>query len=88
MVHEQERVRWAIEHSGDNLTGAGEGDDETIEVDLSRVPPEIVAIVFTVNSFRGQKFTDVRNAYCRLIDRDSRAELVRFDLTDSQPRTG
>ncbi len=78
----------AIEHSGDNLTGAGEGDDETITVDLGRLPGDAHALVFTVNSFRGQKFTDVRNAYCRLLDVDSGAELVRFDLTDSSPRTG
>lgn len=78
----------AIEHSGDNLTGAGEGDDETIEVDLGRLPDDVVAVVFTVNSFRGQKFTQVARAYCRLLDRDTGAELVRFDLTDSEPRTG
>jgi stress response protein SCP2 len=78
----------AIEHSGDNLTGAGEGDDETITVDLGRLPVEAHALVFTVNSFRGQKFTDVRNAYCRLLDLDSGAELVRYDLTESERRTG
>ncbi|SHL14637.1 Stress response protein SCP2 [Pseudonocardia thermophila] len=78
----------AIAHSGDNLTGAGEGDDETIEVDLARLPDDVVAVVFTVNSFRGQKFTEVARAYCRLVDLDGRAELVRFDLTDSEPRTG
>ncbi len=78
----------AIEHSGDNLTGVGEGDDETITVDLGRLPAQAHALVFTVNSFRGQKFTDVRNAYCRLLDLDSGAELVRYDLTESEPRTG
>ncbi|MDN5858275.1 MAG: tellurium resistance TerZ family protein, partial [Pseudonocardia sp.] len=78
----------AIEHSGDNLTGAGEGDDETIEVDLARLPDDVVAVVFTVNSFRGQMFTEVARAYCRLLDRDAGGELVRFDLTDSEPRTG
>ena len=80
--------RGAIEHSGDNLTGDGDGDDETIEVDLSRLPEQAQAIVFVVNSFQGQKFTEVRRAYCRLLDRDSGAELVRFDLTDSKPNTG
>jgi stress response protein SCP2 len=44
--------------------------------------------VFTVNSFRGQKFTDVRNAYCRLLDLESGAELVRYDLTESERSTG
>ncbi|WP_232662928.1 TerD family protein [Pseudonocardia sp. TRM90224] len=80
--------RGAIEHSGDNLTGAGEGDDETITVDLGRLPDDAQAVVFVVNSFRGQKFTDVRRAYCRLVDLTTGAELVRFDLTDSAPRTG
>ena len=80
--------RGAIEHSGDNLTGDGDGDDETIEVDLSRLPDAAQAIVFVVNSFQGQKFTEVRSAYCRLLDRDSGAELVRFDLTESKPHTG
>jgi stress response protein SCP2 len=78
----------AIEHSGDNLTGEGEGDDETINVDLSRLPEEAHALVFTVNSFRGQNFTEVRNAYCRLLDAETGAELVRFDLTESKPTTG
>ena len=78
----------AIEHSGDNLTGEGDGDDETIEVDLAALPAEVAAIVFVVNSFRGQTFTEVRNAYCRLIDLDTGAELVRFDLTDSAAHTG
>lgn len=78
----------AIEHSGDNTTGHGDGDDETIVVDLARLPAEAHALVFTVNSFRGHTFTEVENAYCRLLDLDSGAELVRFDLTEAQPRTG
>lgn len=78
----------AIAHSGDNLTGEGEGDDETITIDLGGLPEEAYALVFTVNSFRGQKFTEVVAAYCRLLDAESGAELVRFDLTDSKPHTG
>ncbi|MET7639015.1 TerD family protein [Streptomyces sp. NPDC005438] len=78
----------AVEHSGDNLTGEGAGDDESITVRLGQVPPEVVALVFTVNSFSGQKFTDVAKAYCRLLDAGSGAELVRFDLSDAEPRTG
>jgi stress response protein SCP2 len=78
----------AIAHSGDNLTGQGEGDDETITVDLGALPSDAQAVVFVVNSFRGQRFTDVRRAYCRLLDLDTGAEIVRFDLTDSEPRTG
>jgi stress response protein SCP2 len=77
-----------VQHSGDNLTGHGAGDDETITVDLEGLPADIAAIVFVVNSFRGQQFTEVANAYCRLVDLSSGTELVRFDLSDSAARTG
>ena len=78
----------AIAHSGDNLTGAGAGDDESITVHLDGLPPEACGLVFVVNSFSGQKFTAVKNAYCRLVDAGSGQELVRFDLTQSEPHTG
>ncbi|MFF3732844.1 TerD family protein [Streptomyces sp. NPDC002476] len=78
----------AIKHSGDNLTGEGAGDDEVITVDLGRIPAEATGLVFTVNSFTGQKFTEVAKAYCRLIDAVTGEELVRFDLTGTQPQTG
>ncbi|MEU0137728.1 TerD family protein [Streptomyces sp. NPDC006296] len=78
----------AIKHSGDNLTGEGAGDDEVIVVDLGRIPPEATGLVFTVNSFTGQKFTEVAKAYCRLIDAATGEELVRFDLTGAEPQTG
>ncbi len=78
----------AIRHSGDNLTGAGEGDDEQIRVRLGALPPQVAALVFTINSFRGQKFTEISRAFCRLVDAGTGAELVRFDLTESEPRTG
>lgn len=78
----------AIKHSGDNLTGEGAGDDEVIVVDLGRIPPEATGLVFTVNSFSGQKFTEVAKAYCRLIDARTGEELVRFDLTGAEPQTG
>ncbi|MYY06360.1 MULTISPECIES: TerD family protein [unclassified Streptomyces] len=78
----------AVKHSGDNLTGEGEGDDEVIVVDLGRIPPEVTGLVFTVNSFTGQKFTEVAKAYCRLVDAATDEELVRFDLTGAEPQTG
>ncbi|MET3985846.1 TerD family protein [Streptomyces sp. PvR034] len=78
----------AIKHSGDNLTGEGAGDDEVIVVDLGRIPAEATGLVFTVNSFSGQKFSEVAKAYCRLIDAASGEELVRFDLTGAEPQTG
>ncbi|MDX3540876.1 tellurium resistance TerZ family protein, partial [Streptomyces sp. MB09-01] len=78
----------SVKHSGDNLTGEGAGDDEVIVVDLGRLPAEATGLVFTVNSFSGQKFTEVAKAYCRLIDAASGEELVRFDLTTAEPQTG
>ncbi|TQK43734.1 stress response protein SCP2 [Streptomyces sp. SLBN-118] len=78
----------AIRHSGDNLTGEGAGDDEEIVVDLGRIPADATGLVFTVNSFSGQKFTEVAKAYCRLVDAASGEELVRFDLTGAEPQTG
>nr|WP_145489135.1 MULTISPECIES: TerD family protein [Streptomyces] len=81
-------LKGAVKHSGDNLTGEGAGDDEVIVVDLGRIPQEVTGLVFTVNSFSGQKFTDVAKAYCRLVDAASEEELVRFDLTQAEPQTG
>ncbi|MEU6983450.1 TerD family protein [Streptomyces sp. NPDC046324] len=78
----------AIKHSGDNLTGEGAGDDEVIVVDLGRLPADATGLVFTVNSFSGQKFTEVAKAYCRLMDAATGEELVRFDLTTAEPQTG
>ncbi|MFI2433747.1 TerD family protein [Streptomyces sp. NPDC018693] len=81
-------VGGAIRHSGDNLTGEGGGDDEVITVDLGRLPQDVTGLVFTVNSFSGQKFTEVAKAYCRLLDASTGEELVRFDLTNAEPQTG
>ncbi|MER5890076.1 TerD family protein [Streptomyces sp. NPDC001941] len=78
----------AVKHSGDNLTGEGAGDDEVIVVDLGRLPAEATGLVFTVNSFSGQKFTEVAKAYCRLLDASTGEELVRFDLTNAEAQTG
>ncbi|MGW5849425.1 TerD family protein [Streptomyces sp. NPDC055254] len=78
----------SVKHSGDNLTGEGAGDDEVIVVDLGRLPADATGLVFTVNSFTGQKFTEVAKAYCRLIDAATGEELVRFDLTGAEPQTG
>ncbi|WP_433622870.1 TerD family protein [Nocardia sp. CA-120079] len=84
----QEAFKGVIRHSGDNLTGHGEGDDEVITVDLTALPPEVYALVFTVNSFAGHKFDQVSRAYCRLVDDHSGTELVRFELSKGEPTTG
>ena len=78
----------SIRHSGDNLTGEGDGDDESIYVDLQRLPSEVASLVFTVNSFRGQTFDQVENAYCRIVDNASNKELARFNLAEKGGHTG
>jgi stress response protein SCP2 len=78
----------ALQHAGDNLTGRGEGDDEQIHVDLQQLPGEVTSLIFTITSFRGQRFTEVANAFCRLVDARSGQELVRYNLSEAQPSTG
>lgn len=77
-----------IRHSGDNLTGEGDGDDESIAIQLDRLDPRVEHIVLTVNSFRGQTFDKVANAFGRVVDKKSGRELARFDISDSGPHTG
>ena len=76
----------AIVHQGDNLTGAGEGDDEQIMVDLSKLPANVEKLVFVVNiydaSVRNQHFGMIRNAFIRLMDVNANSELCRFNLTE------
>ncbi len=71
----------SIVHTGDNRTGAGEGDDEQINVDLSQVPAGVKSLVFTVNSFTGQSFAQVENAYCRIVNAGNGQEVARFNLS-------
>ena len=71
----------SITHTGDNRTGAGDGDDEQIVVDLSRVPATVKSLVFTVNSFTGQNFSQVQNAYCRIVNAANDKEVARYDLS-------
>ncbi|MES2257851.1 MAG: TerD family protein [Pseudomonadota bacterium] len=71
----------SIVHTGDNRTGAGDGDDEQINVALNQVPDSVKSIVFTVNSFTGQNFSQVENAYCRLINAADGKEVARFNLS-------
>ena len=73
-----------VEHTGDNLTGEGDGDDEVIKVDLSKVPAAVEKIAFTVTIYdaevRKQNFGQVSNSYIHIVDEVSHTELVRFDL--------
>jgi tellurium resistance protein TerD len=76
----------SVEHTGDNLTGGGDGDDEKINVNLAAVPPECEKIVFPVSIYeaeaRHQSFGQVRNAFIRVVNQDGGAELTRYDLTE------
>ncbi len=76
----------SIEHTGDNTTGEGEGDDEVIKVNLAAVPPEVDSIVFPVSIYdadaRSQSFGQVRNAFIRVVDQSNSNELARYDLTE------
>jgi tellurium resistance protein TerD len=76
----------SVEHTGDNLTGEGEGDDETVLVDLARVPDLCDKIVFPVSiheaELRGQSFGQVRNAYIRVLNTVDGTELARYDLSE------
>jgi tellurium resistance protein TerZ len=79
----------SVRHTGDNLVGGvGQGgDDESILVDLQRVPVHVDQIVFTVNSFTGQTFAEVQDAFCRLVDETNGQELARYTLDGGGPYT-
>jgi tellurium resistance protein TerD len=76
----------SVEHTGDNLTGEGEGDDEQIKVNLSGVPSEVDRIVVTVSIYdadaRQQSFGQVRNAFIRVVNQADSRELARYDLSE------
>lgn len=78
----------SVRHSGDNLTGEGDGDDETIAIDLTKLPTNVETLVLTVTSFRGQTFDKVENAFGRVIDLSNNKELARYDISDSGSYTG
>ncbi len=76
----------SVEHTGDNLTGGGDGDDEQIKVNLATVPAECDKIVFPVSIYeatqRAQSFGQVRNAFIRVVNQDGGVELARYDLSE------
>jgi tellurium resistance protein TerD len=76
----------SVEHTGDNLTGEGEGDDEAIKVNLASVPAEVDKIVVAVSIYdaeaRQQSFGQVRNAFMRVVNQADNAEIARYDLTE------
>jgi tellurium resistance protein TerD len=76
----------SVQHTGDNLTGEGEGDDESINVNLQAVPAEVQRIVFPVSIYdadsRQQSFGQVRNAFIRVVNQAGGAEIARYDLSE------
>ncbi|MGP4003546.1 TerD family protein [Streptomyces sp. 8N706] len=76
----------SVEHTGDNITGEGEGDDEVIKVNLAGVPADVAKIVFPVSIYeaesRQQSFGQVRNAYIRVVNQADNNELARYDLSE------
>jgi tellurium resistance protein TerD len=76
----------SVQHTGDNLTGEGEGDDEVINIDLAAVPAEVDRIVVPVSIYdadtKGQNFGQVSNAFIRIVNADNEVELARYDLSE------
>lgn len=77
----------AITHLGDNLTGAGEGDDEQLIVELNQIPESYEKIIFVVNIYkafeRNQHFGMIKNAFIRIVDADTKKELCRYNLSEN-----
>lgn len=73
----------SIRHSGDDRSGGGESgtENERIAIDLNQVPATVQALIFTVNSFSGEDFTGIPNAFCRLVDETNDGEIARFELS-------
>jgi len=76
----------AVQHTGDNTTGAGEGDDETVKVELGKIPADLDKVVFAVTiheaETRKQNFGQVNHAYIRIINQDGGQEIARYDLSE------
>ena len=76
----------SVEHTGDNLTGEGEGDDEAIKINLASVPAEVDKVVFPVSIYdaeaRAQSFGQVRNAFIRIVNQAGGTEIARYDLSE------
>ncbi|MDD5276107.1 MAG: TerD family protein [Methylovulum sp.] len=76
----------AVQHAGDNTTGAGDGDDEVIRVELAKIPADLDKVVFTVTIYdaetRKQNFGQVNHAYIRIVNEDGGQEIARYDLSE------
>ncbi|MDP2902196.1 MAG: TerD family protein [Methylovulum sp.] len=76
----------AVQHTGDNTTGEGEGDDETVKVELAKIPADLDKVVFTVTIYdaetRKQNFGQVSRAYIRIVNEEGGQEIARYDLSE------
>lgn len=87
--HEQLTSRdGAIRHLGDSVTGDGDGDNEVIAVDLTRLHPDVTTVMFIVTCYTGQRFDQIENGFCRVTDNVTGTELVRIDLASARSHTG
>lgn len=84
VIYYGNKVGTGIKHTGDNLTGAGDGDDEQILVDLDAIPSDVEKVVFTVNIYqatsRRQNFGMVSNAFIRVANNETNEEVCKYDL--------
>jgi tellurium resistance protein TerD len=76
-----------VKHSGDNLTGEGDGDDETIVLELANIPAVATEVAVVVASYSGEKFSEIENAFIRLVNADGNVELAKFELKDGMGDT-
>jgi tellurium resistance protein TerD len=76
-----------LQHSGDNLTGEGDGDDEQITVDLASVPANVQEVAIVVASYSGETFGEIENAFVRLVNADGNTELAKYELKDGMANT-
>lgn len=74
-------------HSGDNLTGEGDGDDERITLDLSAIPSNVAEVAVVVASYSGEKFSEIENAFVRMVNAEGEVELAKFELKDGMGET-
>ncbi|WP_336082200.1 TerD family protein [Nocardia sp. SSK8] len=87
--HEQLSSRdGAMRHLGDSVTGDGDGDNEVVVVDLTRIAAEVTTVVFVVTCYTGQQFEQIENGFCHVTDNVTGAELVRVDLSIARSHTG
>lgn len=78
----------AVRHLGDSMTGEGGGENEVVSIDLSRIHPQVATVILVVTSYHGHSFDSIRNAFCRLVDAGTGAELAHLDLHGGGPHTG